>query len=128
MTPAQRKKRERLEEVAALVDLGYSQKEIGETYGVSYKWAHQLVQQAVAAGLCDGKGVVELKRSEAELMAGMTPETLRIIQEAPALAEEGLTKTEAAKRLGVGQKKLVSVTIAHLGWLEWRDGRGRSWD
>ena len=105
--------------------LGYSQKEIAETYGFSRGRANQLVLKAVDAGLCDGKGVVELKRSEDELRAGMTPEMLRIVEEAPALAEEGLTKTQAAKRLGVSQKKLSRVTIEHLGWLKWRDGRGR---
>lgn len=117
------KSRERLEEVACLVDLGYSQKEIAETYGFSRSRANKLVQQAVARGLCDGKGVVELRRGAGDLKGQMGEITMRVIQEAPALAEEGLTKTEAAKRLGVDRAKLNSVCRHHLGGIQWRDGR-----
>ena len=123
MTPAQRKSRERLEEVAALVDLGYNQREIAETYGFSRGRANQLVLKAVAAGLCDGKGVVELKRAVDDARGQMGEVTMRIIQEAPALAEEGLTKTEAAKRMGVSTRKFHSVCSNHLRSIEWRDGR-----
>lgn len=47
----------------------------------------------------------------------------RMIDEAPALAAEGLSKTDAARRLGVAPATFTSMMHRHLLDLEWHDGR-----
>ena len=48
----------------------------------------------------------------------------RVIAEARALAAEGLSKTDAARQLGVAPTKFISMVRRHLPDLEWHDGRG----
>ena len=54
---------------------------------------------------------------------GLTEKVQRMIDEAPALAAKGLTKSEAARRLGTKPDNFIAVVNRHLPDLEWRDGR-----
>ena len=50
-------------------------------------------------------------------------ERQRVIDEAPALAAQGLSKTDAARQLGVARATFISMMHRYLPDLEWHDGR-----
>lgn len=50
-------------------------------------------------------------------------QTKRILKEAPALAARGLSKTEAARELGVSPPLFMVKLARYLSDLQWRDGR-----
>lgn len=53
-------------------------------------------------------------------------QTKRILEEAQALAERGLTKSQAARELGVAPEAFINVLRRHPVSTEWRSGRGHT--
>lgn len=52
-----------------------------------------------------------------------SPHVQRMVDAAPALAAEGLSQADAARRLGVLPKAFTPTMARHLPDLQWRDGR-----
>lgn len=53
----------------------------------------------------------------------LAPHTIRMIEESPALAAQGMSKTEAARELGVDCALFHVQIRKYLPDLKWRDGR-----
>ena len=92
---------------------------IGASVSVVAKWTEDLPDGFLIDGPGHGRG-----RSGGT----KTATTKRIIEEAPALAKQGLSKSDAARRLGVSLPTFTTQVLRylpHVKWHDWRwDGRG----
>ena len=67
-----------------------------------------------------------VKLPRASTAPPLSDRTLKVLAEAPAMAAEGLTKTEAARRLGIAPPQFTIAVGRHLPDLKWRDGRRKA--
>ena len=87
---------------------------IGASVSVVAKWTEDLPDDFLIDGRGHGRG-----RSGGT----KTATTKRIIEEVPALAKQGLSKSDAARRLGVSPPTFTTQVLRYLPHVKWHDGR-----
>ena len=90
---------------------------LGASVSAVAKWTEDLPDGFLIDGRGHGRGRSGgAKKSDA---------TKRIIEQAPALAKKGMSKSDAARKLGVSPPTFTTQVLRYLPHVKWHDGR---WD